>query len=66
MSQRVNIRKAAPAGYAAVVQLEKYLTTTRIAPLHQELIRVRASQINGCTYCIDKHTQDAIARGVHP
>lgn len=63
MSQRVNIKKAAPAGYAAVVHLEKYLSTTRIAPLHHELIRVRASQINGCTYCIDQHTQDAIAGG---
>lgn len=63
MSQRVNIKKAAPAGYAAVVQLEKYLSTTTIAPLHHELIRIRASQINGCTYCIDKHTQDAIAQG---
>ncbi|MGE7773816.1 carboxymuconolactone decarboxylase family protein [Chitinophaga sp. NPDC101104] len=63
MSQRVNIKKAAPAGYAAVVKLESYLPSTRIAPLHHELIRIRASQINGCTYCIDKHTQDALAQG---
>lgn len=63
MSQRINIKKLAPAGYAAVVGLENYLTTTRLSPLHHELVRIRASQINGCTYCIDKHTQDAIAQG---
>lgn len=66
MSQRVNIRKATPAGYAAVVHLEKYLTTTRIAPLHHELIRIRASQINGCTYCMDIHAKDALALGESP
>ncbi len=63
MSQRINIKKLAPAGYTAIGSLENYLTTTRLSPLHHELVRIRASQINGCTYCIDIHTQDAIKQG---
>ncbi len=63
MSQRINIKKLAPAGYTAIGSLENYLITTRLSPLHHELVRIRASQINGCTYCIDIHTQDAIKQG---
>jgi len=39
--------------------LEKYLSTSAIPPLHKELIKMRASQINGCAFCIDMHTRDA-------
>ncbi len=48
-----------PAAYKAMLGLEAYLTGTQLTPLQQEMIRIRASQINGCAYCISKHTQDA-------
>lgn len=63
MSERIKIGKAAPAGYKAMSAFESYLPSTRISALHHELIRIRASQINGCTYCIDKHTKSARALG---
>ena len=59
MSYRINIGKIEPAAYKAMMALEHYLETTGISPLHQEMIRVRASQINGCAYCINMHTRDA-------
>lgn len=59
MSKRIRINKVEPAAYEAMFALGKYLATTKIDKLHQELIKVRASQINGCTYCMDKHSKDA-------
>ena len=41
----------------------KELDAANIDPLLRELIRVRASQINGCAYCVDMHTRDALAGG---
>src|SRR5690348_6062430 len=43
--------------------LEMYTRSTPIDPKLRELIKIRASQINGCAYCIDMHTQEAIAKG---
>jgi AhpD family alkylhydroperoxidase len=63
MSNRINIGKVEPAAYKAIMALEHYLETTGISPLHQEMIRVRASQINGCAFCLDMHTRDARKAG---
>lgn len=43
----------------AMMGLENYLNSTGLKPMHRELIKIRASQLNGCTYCIHKHTRDA-------
>ncbi|PUZ25938.1 hypothetical protein DCC81_16980 [Chitinophaga parva] len=59
MSERLNVGAVQPAAYQAMAALEKYLSTTGIDPLHKELIKIRASQINGCAYCVNAHTQDA-------
>ncbi len=48
-----------PGAYTALQVLEKYLASTSINPIHKELIKVRASQINGCAFCLDMHTRDA-------
>jgi len=59
----VNIYKAFPAGYRAVDALEQ---AVRQGPLDHalfELVKLRASQINGCAYCIDMHYKDARAAG---
>jgi AhpD family alkylhydroperoxidase len=60
MSKRVGIE---PKAYGAMMGLEKYLEGTSMNPVHAEMIRIRASQINGCAYCINMHTKDARAAG---
>ncbi len=45
------------------LQWKSIFSRTKIAPLHKELIKIRASQINGCAYCIDMHTKDARKMG---
>ena len=59
MSNRVNIQQLEPDAYKAMYALEKYLSTTKLTPVHKVLIQIRASQINGCAYCINLHTKDA-------
>lgn len=63
MSNRINIGKTEPAAYKAMMALESYLEKTELTPIQQEMIRMRASQINGCAYCIDMHTRDARKAG---
>ena len=53
------MRELQPEAFAAMMQLEKYLAASGIDPVHKELIKIRASQLNGCAYCIDQHTKDA-------
>ena len=59
MSNRINIQQLEPDAYKALYALEKYLGTTKLTPVHKVLIQIRASQINGCAYCINLHTKDA-------
>ena len=63
MSATIDFRKASPQGIAALHQLEKYLTDSGLDPLLLHLVKTRASQINGCAYCLDMHTKDARAVG---
>ena len=63
MSTRIKIDKAEPAGYRAVLGLEKFIEGTPITKTHKDLIKIRASQINGCAFCIDMHTKEARKAG---
>ena len=63
MRNRISISKTDPEAYKALLGLEAYLENTRIPAIHQEMIRIRASQINGCAYCIDMHSADARKAG---
>lgn len=63
MQTRVKIDKAAPAGYNAVLGLEKFIESTPLTRVHKDLIKIRASQINGCAFCISMHTKDARKAG---
>lgn len=63
MQPRLNPAKVAPNGYAAMVGLEKYLATCGLDHGLIHMLKLRASQINGCAYCIDMHWKDARARG---
>jgi AhpD family alkylhydroperoxidase len=59
MSNRIDIQQQQPEAYKAMFSLEKYLGTSALSKTHKELIKMRASQINGCAFCIDMHTRDA-------
>lgn len=59
MQSRINLPKVAPEAYNALMNLEKYIGSTGLNPIHKELIKIRASQINGCAFCINMHTTDA-------
>lgn len=63
MENRVNIHDLQPAAYKAMYGLETYLAGTSLSKSQKELIKIRASQINGCAFCIDMHTKDALANG---
>lgn len=62
--QRFDYMKVAPGAYHAMIGLERYLRESGFEPSLLHLIRLRASQINGCAYCIDMHWKDAKAAGV--
>ena len=64
MQPRLDYQKAAPEALKAMAGLERYIrTSSRLEPSLLELLKTRASQINGCAYCIDMHTKDARAAG---
>jgi AhpD family alkylhydroperoxidase len=63
MTPRLDFQNAAPAGYQAMVGLERYIRQSGLERTLVELVKVRASQINRCAYCIDMHTKDARAAG---
>ena len=60
---RVNIQQTEPGAYKAMYALEGYLAGTKLSKTHKDLVKIRASQINGCAYCIDLHTKDALKHG---
>jgi AhpD family alkylhydroperoxidase len=60
---RINIKELEPSSYKAMIGLEQYIRNSQIDPILQELIKIKASQINGCAYCIDMHTQEAMKIG---
>jgi AhpD family alkylhydroperoxidase len=64
MQPRLNYAKAAPDAYQAVVALNRYVVEqSGLPPLLIDLIKLRASQINGCAYCVDMHSREARAHG---
>lgn len=63
---RVDYRTALPAALEAMVSLETAVARAGVDPLLLELVRMRASQINGCAHCMDMHSKDALARGEDP
>jgi AhpD family alkylhydroperoxidase len=63
METRISIKETEPNAYKAMYGLEDYLATTQLSKTHKELLKIRASQINGCAFCIDMHTKDALKNG---
>ncbi len=63
MQQRLNPYRAAPDAMKSLAAIQDYLETSGIERPLIELVKIRASQINGCAYCIHLHTRQARARG---
>lgn len=63
MSKRLIIETVEPAAINALMQLEAYLSTVSVSKRNMELMKIRASQINGCSYCINMHTHNALKNG---
>lgn len=63
METRLQIDKVEPKGYQSLFGIEKYLQQSELTSTHKELIKIRASQINKCAFCIDMHTKDALKQG---
>jgi AhpD family alkylhydroperoxidase len=58
MEQRLNYAKAAPGAYKAMLGLEQYLQQCGLEQSLLHLVKLRASQINGCAFCLDMHWKD--------
>ncbi|HUK90169.1 MAG TPA: carboxymuconolactone decarboxylase family protein [Blastocatellia bacterium] len=63
MKARLNYAKAAPGVYDAMDALEQYLQKCGLEESLLNLVRLRASQVNGCAYCLDMHWKDLRAIG---
>lgn len=66
MEERIRINELEPDSYKAMYAIEKYLNSTGMSKSLKEIIKIRASQINGCAFCIDMHTKDALENGETP
>jgi len=61
--QRLSVHDVDPKAYEAVLGLERYVRTSGLDKALYELIKIRASQLNGCAFCLDMHHRDARAGG---
>ena len=62
MNQRMKFPETAPEAYAAVLGMEKY-NRKSVDPVVYELVKIRASILNGCSFCVDMHTREAMEAG---
>ncbi|HEX5581000.1 MAG TPA: carboxymuconolactone decarboxylase family protein [Gemmatimonadaceae bacterium] len=63
MEQRIEYGKVAPGALGAMFGLERYVHESGLEPSLVHLVKMRASLINGCAYCVDMHSKDARAAG---
>ena len=63
MQSRLEIQSVAPQAYRAMAALETYVRNSGLEEALILLLKLRVSQINGCSYCIDMHSKDARANG---
>lgn len=66
MSERKLLRDADPSAFDTMMAFERYLGKSSLSKTDAELIKIKVSQINGCSYCIDKHINDALEAGEDP
>lgn len=63
MKPRLDLFKVAPGPLKAMLELQNYVNNSGLEHSLQELVKTRASQINGCAFCLHMHTRDARAAG---
>jgi AhpD family alkylhydroperoxidase len=63
MEPRLDLSKVTPEGYKAMAGLERYIRGCGLEHSLLELVKMRASQINGCAFCLDMHSKDARVAG---
>jgi AhpD family alkylhydroperoxidase len=63
MEARMDIGAIAPAAYKAMAGLDAYVRHSALPKTLLDIVRLRASQINGCAYCVDSHSTDLKAAG---
>ncbi|MGN6297744.1 MAG: carboxymuconolactone decarboxylase family protein [Ginsengibacter sp.] len=63
MKPRINYVQVAPDAFKAMRGLEEYVASSGLEKSLYELVKTRASQINGCAFCLDMHTKDARKAG---
>jgi len=66
MKTRFNLLSVVPDAYAPLIQMDKLLADTKLERIQREMIKIRTSQINGCAYCLNAHTKDAVKYGENP
>lgn len=66
MANRLNLSKLIPDAYQKMIQLDQYVSESGINQLQLELVKIRASQINGCAFCMNMHIKDALKHGEDP
>lgn len=63
MNNRFDIQKLEPKAFQIMLTLEQYLHDSQVSDVHIKLIKIRASQINSCAFCINMHTNEALQQG---
>ena len=63
MQPRIDFRQTAPGAMQTMLALQSYVNNSGLPKSLLELVKIRASQINACAYCLDMHTKDARANG---
>lgn len=63
MNTRISLSQKAPKAYQIMLTFETYLDQTSLTPIQKELIKIRASQINKCAFCLNMHTEHALKIG---
>src|SRR5919201_1074820 len=63
MKARLDFPRVSPQAVNAMYGLQRYVNNCGLEPRLLELVKMRASQINGCAYCLDMHSKDARAAG---
>lgn len=61
--QRLSVASVDPRAQQAVFGMERYVRESGLDPRLYELVKIRASQLNGCAFCLDMHNRDARSRG---
>ena len=64
IEQRISVHDIDPEAYKPMYAMEKYIHAGSLGEALLALVKIRASQINGCAYCLDMHGREARAAGV--